>query len=197
MRREIYLDNSATTRPYDEVIEFMSNINRNIYGNPSSLHTKGIEAEKLVRNAREIIAETLQVQRNEIYFTSGGTEANNLAILGYLEANPRMGKHIITSKFEHPSVLEVYKHLEGKGYKVDYLDVDSNGLIDVSHLEAKITRETSLVSIIFVNNEIGTIQPIKEIAETVKLKTRKLLFMLMLFKLTVKYRCCLEQLALK
>ena len=106
MEREIYLDNSATTRPYDEVVDFIDDINRNFYGNPSSLHTKGIQAEKLIRNSRDIIARTLGAARDEIYFTSGGTEANNLAIAGYLYANPRKGKHIITTKTEHPSVLD-------------------------------------------------------------------------------------------
>lgn len=168
MYREIYLDNSATTRPYDEVVDFMGHINRNVYGNPSSLHSKGIEAEKLIRNAREIIAKTLGADRSEIYFTSGGTEANNFAVLGYLEANPRKGKHIITTLVEHPSVLEVYKNLEQKGYKVDFLEVDSKGIVDILRLKSIINEETSLVSIIHTNNETGVVQPIGEIVKVIK-----------------------------
>lgn len=163
MYKEIYLDNSATTRPFDEVIEYIGEINKNIYGNPSSLHTKGIEAEKLVRKARESIAGTLGVDSKEIYFTSGGTESNNLAIRGFLEANPRKGNHIITTAIEHPSVLEVFKYLAAKGYKVDYIDVDSKGLINLEQLKARIGKETALISLIYVNNEVGTIQPVEEI----------------------------------
>ncbi|MFZ5989020.1 MAG: cysteine desulfurase family protein [Bacillota bacterium] len=165
MEREIYFDNSATTRPYDEVIEFINYINKNVYGNPSSLHSKGIEAERLIRNAREIIAKTLGVQREEIYFTSGGTEANNLAILGYLKANPRKGRHVVTTRIEHPSVIEVYKFLSDEGYKVDFLDVDKNGIIDIEGLREKINSDTALVSIIYINNETGTIEPIEEIVK--------------------------------
>jgi cysteine desulfurase len=165
MYREIYLDNSATTRPYDEVIEYMNGTNRKIYGNPSSLHTKGIEAEKLVRKARESIAQSMNVTSKEIYFTSGGTESNNLAIRGYLSANPRKGKHIITTKIEHPAVLEVYKHLEGNGYTADYIGVDAKGVIDLEELKGKIREDTALISIILVNNEIGTIQPVEEVVK--------------------------------
>ncbi|GAE88077.1 cysteine desulfurase family protein [Acetivibrio straminisolvens] len=165
MSREIYLDNSATTRPYDEVIEFVTHISMNVYGNPSSLHTKGIEAERMVRNAREIVAKSLGVSRDEIYFTSGGTEANNLAISGYLYANPRKGKHIITTKIEHPSVMEVYNNLSQYGYKVDFIDVDKNGIVIVDDLRKKINEETSLISVIYINNETGAVQPVEEIAE--------------------------------
>lgn len=163
MRREIYLDNSATTKPYDEVIDSMSEINRNFYGNPSSLHTKGIEAEKLIKKARESVAVSLKVEEREIVFTSGGTESNNLAIGGYLEANPRKGKHIITTRIEHPSVLEVVKNLALKGYTVDYLNVDKVGFIDLDQLKGLITKDTAIISIILINNEIGTMQPIEEI----------------------------------
>jgi cysteine desulfurase len=164
MESEIYLDNSSTTRQYDEVTELMSDTARNKYGNPSSLHTKGIEAEKLVTNARGAIARTIGAEPSEIYFTSGGTESNNLAILGYLEANPRKGKHIITTKIEHPSVLEVYRNLESKGFRVDYLDVDENGQIMLEQLKQKICSETALISVMLVNNETGTIQRIDDIA---------------------------------
>jgi len=163
MIREIYLDNSATTRPYDEVIEFMNKINREMYGNPSSLHSKGIEAERLIKEARETIAGTLGVDSRDIYFTSGGTESNNLAIMGFLRANPRKGKHVITTKIEHPSVLEVCKHLSENGYKVDYIGVDGRGIIDLEMLKASITKDTALISVILVNNETGSVQPLDEI----------------------------------
>ncbi len=163
--RDIYLDNSATTRPYDEVIEYISEINKNVYGNPSSMHTKGLEAEKHIKSAREAIAKSLGAEGQEIYFTSGGTESNNLAILGYLEANPRKGKHVITTKVEHPSVLEVYKLLMERGYRVDFLEVDNNGIIDVGGLKGAINTDTALISIIYINNEIGTLQPLGDIVE--------------------------------
>ncbi len=164
MLSEIYLDNSATTRQYDEVTEYMAEVAGNMYGNPSSLHTKGIEAEKIVRLARETIAESLGVQSKQIYFTSGGTESNNLAIRGYLDANPRKGKHIITTQIEHPSVLEVYHHLEKQGYRVDYIGVDENGIVDIDQLHKAITPETALISVILVNNETGAIQKTEQIA---------------------------------
>lgn len=163
MHREIYLDNSATTRQYDEVTDLMGDIARNCYGNPSSLHTKGIEAERIVKTARGILAGSLGADVKEILITSGGTESNNLAIRGYLDANPRKGKHIITTKVEHPSVIEVCKHLETIGFRVDYLNVDRNGSIDLEELRRKICGETALISIIGVNNEVGTFQPLDEI----------------------------------
>lgn len=163
MQKEIYLDNAATTRPYDEVTDYIDHINRNVYGNPSSLHTKGIEIEKLIRAARESIAGTLGADGKEVYFTSGGTESNNLAIRGYLEANPRKGRHIMTTGIEHPSVLEVFKHLSGIGYRVDYIGTDSSGILDLEMLKSKICSETSLISIIHVNNEVGTVQPVEDI----------------------------------
>ncbi|HHW47915.1 MAG TPA: cysteine desulfurase [Clostridiaceae bacterium] len=161
---EVYLDNSATTRPYDEVIEYMNEINKYMYGNPSSLHTKGIEAEKLIKKARETISESLGVSSKEVYFTSGGTESINLAIRGYLEANPRLGNHIVTTKIEHPATLEVCKYLEEKGYKVDYIGVDEKGVVRLKELEEKINDKTALISVMMVNNETGSIQPVDEIA---------------------------------
>jgi len=170
--KEIYLDNSATTKPYDEVVEYISQINREVYGNPSSMHAKGLEAEKHIKNARETIAKSLAVDSQEIYFTSGGTEANNLAILGFLEANPRKGKKIITTKIEHPSVLEVYKYLTDRGYRVHYLDVDYRGIVDLNALREAIDEDTALISIIYVNNEIGTVQPVSDIVEIKNQKNR-------------------------
>jgi cysteine desulfurase len=166
----VYLDNSATTRPFDEVVDYMDDINRNTYGNPSSLHNMGIEAEKLVKKARDAVAGSMFVEAREVYFTSGGTESNNLAIRGFLKANPRKGKHIITTKIEHPSVLEVYKYLADQGYEADFLEVDKNGIVDLEMLEKCIRQDTSLISIIYVNNETGAIQPIEQI---VKIKNRK------------------------
>lgn len=164
MQRDIYLDNSATTRQYDEVTILMNDAAANIYGNPSSLHKKGIEAEKLIKNARETIAASLGAEPKEIIFTSGGTESNNLAIRGYLDANPRKGKHILTSQIEHPSVLEVYRHLEELGYCVDYIGVDETGRLKLKELRDKLNQETALISLIFVNNETGTIQQFEEIS---------------------------------
>lgn len=163
MRQEIYFDNSATTRQYDEVTTLMSVVAANTYGNPSSLHSKGLEAEKILKAARETIAASLGAESREIYFTSGGTESNNLAIRGYLEANPRKGKHIITTKIEHPSVMETYKHLEENGYRTDYIGVDESGNLKLTELEERICEETALISIILVNNETGTIQQLEEI----------------------------------
>lgn len=164
MGSEIYLDNSATTRQYDEVTKLISDAAANKYGNPSSLHTKGIEAERLIINARETIARTIGAEPSEIYFTSGGTESNNLAIIGYLEANPRKGKHIITTKTEHPSVLEVFRNLESKGFRVDYLDVDEKGQVRLEQLKQTICSDTALISVMLVNNETGTIQPVDRIS---------------------------------
>jgi cysteine desulfurase len=163
MNREIYLDNSATTKPYDEVVQYIYEVSKNFYGNPSSLHTKGIEAENLVKEARAQIANALKVDAKEICFTSGGTEANNLAILGYLKANPRSGKHIVTSEIEHPSVLEVYKQLETEGLRVDYIPVDRNGIIKLDELRNVLDTETALMSFMHTNNETGSVQPIEEI----------------------------------
>lgn len=168
MQKEIYLDNSATTKPYAQVIEYINYINSSVYGNPSSLHTKGIEAEKLIKKARDTISLSLKVSEKEIIFTSGGTESNNLAILGFLEANPRRGKHLITTKIEHPSVLEVYKHLATKGYDVDFLEVDNTGIIKAENLRAIIRPETALISIICVNNETGAVQNLNEIIPIIK-----------------------------
>ncbi len=164
MQKEIYLDNSATTRQYDDVTALMADAAGNKYGNPSSLHIKGIEAEKLVSSARKQIADSLGAEPREIYFTSGGTESNNLAVRGYLDANPRKGKHIITTRIEHPSVMETYRRLDEQGYSVDYIGVDEKGLIDLQELRNRLTDETALISLILVNNETGTIQQLDKIA---------------------------------
>jgi len=163
MDDKIYLDNSATTRPYAEVVEYMNHIAYSTYGNPSSLHKLGIDAEKVIEKARYIISNSLKVDPFEIIFTSGGTESNNMLIKGYLDANKRKGNHIIASSIEHPSVLQVFKFLENNGYVVDYIDVDSNGIIKIDHLKSKIRLNTTLISIMHVNNEVGSIQPLEQI----------------------------------
>lgn len=169
MKEEIYFDNSATTRPYDEVIEYMNYLNKEVYGNPSSLHKKGIEAEKVLKDTRGTLAKSLGCKPHEIYFTSGGTESNNIAIMGFLKANARLGKHIIASKIEHPAVLEVFKHLEGE-YRTDFLDVDKSGKLSLDELESLVTSETALLSIMAVNNETGTAQPLTDIIRTARSK---------------------------
>lgn len=170
--KEIYLDNSASTQPYDEVIEYMNIINRDSYGNPASLHSKGIEAERLIKNARGAIAQSIHVDPKNIYFTSGGTESNNLALLGYLNANPRKGKHIITTKIEHPSVLEVFRYLKKLGYQTEYIDVNRYGIIELDALANKIQENTALISIMHVNNEIGAIQPLENIGRIIGSKNK-------------------------
>lgn len=165
---EVYLDNGATTKPREEVIDIMVESMKAYYGNPSSLHRKGVEIEKLVKKARKQVAKALGTDEGEIYFTSGGTESNNLAILGALEGNKRKGKHIITTKIEHPSVLNVFNVLEEKGYDVSYLSVDKNGLIDIDEFQDTLRDDTALISIMYVNNEVGTIEPISEICNIIK-----------------------------
>ncbi|MGM0502016.1 MAG: cysteine desulfurase family protein [Bacillota bacterium] len=160
---EIYLDNAATTKAADEVVEQMSETLRRNYGNPSSLHDKGLAAEKLVKSAREKLAAKLKVTTEDIYFTSGGTEANNLAILGTINALKNYGSRIITTKIEHPSVLNIFKSLE-EDWDVKYLDVDQTGIINLKQLAEYLNEETILVSIMAVNNELGTIQPLEQIA---------------------------------
>lgn len=160
---KVYLDNSATTELLPEVIDEVKYVVENVYGNPSSLHSIGLEAEKIVKNAREVIATSLGVETNEVFFTSGATESDNTAIFGTAYANIRKGKHIITSKIEHPAVLNCFTRLEQEGFDVTYLDVDENGIIDIEQLKEALTEKTTLVSIMTVNNELGSIEPIREI----------------------------------
>lgn len=164
---EVYLDNCATTRPRNEVIKEMVHVLKESYGNPSSLHNMGLEAEKMVQNSRRMIAEFLHVGKEEVFFTSGGTESNNLAIQGIVNKYKRQGKHLITTKIEHASVLNIFKYYEDQGYEVTYLDVDSKGMIDLNHLKKSIKDDTILIAIMLVNNEIGTIEPIEEIKKIV------------------------------
>ncbi|MGC5327611.1 cysteine desulfurase family protein [Brevibacillus sp. SYSU BS000544] len=164
----IYLDNSATTKPHPQVVEVVSKAMQSYYGNPSSLHHLGVEAEKVVKQARSIAATALQVKPGEIIFTSGGTESNNLALKGIAFQYQNRGKHIITSQVEHPAVYSVCKQLEEFGFRTTYLPVDSNGRVSPKSVKAAITNETILVSIMHVNNELGTIQPIQQIGQLLK-----------------------------
>ena len=166
--KDIYLDNSATTPVYPEVIELMGIVQRMNYGNPSSRHRKGIEAEKLINLAREKIFEALGVSGGTIIFTSGGTESNNLAVGGISLRNRRRGNHIITSLIEHPSVLNMYKKLEKEGFKVSFLSVNQEGEVNKDELEKLINPETILVSIVHANNETGFIQDIGALGKLIK-----------------------------
>lgn len=163
-----YFDNAATTQVNQDVIKEMLPYFSIEYGNPSSLYSIGRRAKRALEEARRKIANIINCKPNEIYFTSCGTESDNLAIKGIAYANKEKGKHIITSKIEHPAVLNTCKGLEEQGYKVTYLDVDQNGIVNVEQLKASIKTDTILITIIFANNEIGTIQPIEEIGKIAK-----------------------------
>jgi cysteine desulfurase len=159
----IYLDNSATTKPYKEVLDTFLKVNENFYANPSSIHSFGGQIEKLIQQSREQVASLLDIKQKEVFFTSGGTESNNLAIKGTAIQYGHRGKHIITTKIEHPSVLNAVKQLEIFGYSVTYLDVDAQGRIQPEQVKDAIKEDTILVSVMQVNNEIGSVQPIREI----------------------------------
>ncbi|WP_066292288.1 cysteine desulfurase family protein [Bacillus sp. FJAT-29937] len=171
----IYFDNSSTTKPYREVLESFLKVSSEYYGNPSSLHGLGAQSEKLLSQAREQIAKLLDVQKNEIYFTSGGTESNNIAIKGTALMHKGRGRHLITTEIEHPSVKESIKQLKGLGFRVTYIPVDENGIAKVEDIEKAICEDTILVSVMHVNNEIGSIQPIHEIGQLL-MKYSKILF---------------------
>lgn len=173
---EIYLDNSATTRVFPEVAELMTKIMCEDYGNPSSLHVKGMQAEQYLRGARETFARILKVNEKEIFFTSGGTESDNMALIGCARANARRGKHLITTQIEHPAVLNTMRYLESVGYQVTYLPVDSHGLISLEDLQRAMTQETILVSVMHTNNEIGTLEPVAEAAALIKRRNPFTLF---------------------
>ena len=164
----IYLDNCATTKPYKEVLETFVEVNDNYYGNPASINKFGKTTNKLLDAARKQVADILKVEKETIYFTSCATESNNIAIIGSVEHKKDFGNRIIVSKIEHPSVLETYRELERRGFILDYLNVDSNGLVDLNHLKSLLTKETILLSVMHVNNVYGGVQPIKEIVELLK-----------------------------
>ncbi|KRQ87662.1 Cysteine desulfurase [Caloramator mitchellensis] len=165
----IYFDNSATTKPYKEVVDEVMDCLTNYFGNPSSAHRLGIEAEKKLSSARERVARIINAGPNEIFFTSGGTEANNTVIKGLL----KKGDHVITTKIEHKSVIQAVKQLEEDGIEATYLSVDKDGIINLDELKNSIKDNTRLVTIMYVNNEIGSIQPVEDIIKIVREKSKK------------------------
>ena len=173
---EAYFDNSATTRCFDSVTDIMVKVMKEAYGNPSSMHNKGVEAEGYVRYAKEVIAKSLKVSEKEIFFTSGGTESDNLALIGAAMAQYRYGKHLITTMIEHPAVIQTMKYLESQGFVVTYLPVDENGRVRPQDVAKAMTKETILVSIMHTNNEIGSLQPVEEIGALIKSMNPRTLF---------------------
>lgn len=173
---EVYLDNAATTMPFPEVRDIMMETMEKEYGNPSSMHMKGVDAEKYVKQARKIIAKSMKVQEKEIVFTSGGTEANNQALIGSALANARKGKHIITTKIEHASVHNPLLFLEEQGFRISFISVNENGYVNIEELVNEICDDTILISIMYVNNEIGTLEDIATIGKAVKSKKPDVLF---------------------
>ena len=160
----VYLDNSSTTRPYDRTLKIMMKVLGEDFGNPSSLHSLGVAAEKYVKDARRSLARVLSVSEEEIYFTSCGTESDNAAILGGALSRKRRGKKIITTQVEHPAVLEPVKRLEAMGFEIEYIGVDKKCRLDMGRLEQALTEDTVLISVMSVNNETGTVMPIEQIA---------------------------------
>ena len=164
----IYFDNAATTKIYDDALTSYVQVSQKFFGNPSSLHQLGVDAFQVLTKARAQVASLLSVQPEEIFFTSGGTESNNWAIKGTALEKSVFGKHIITTKIEHPSVIQTCKQLERFGFEVTYLDVDSNGIVNVDQLKESLRKDTILVSVMAVNNEVGAVQPIAEIAKVLE-----------------------------
>lgn len=173
---EVYLDNSATTRVLPEVAQLMTKVMCEDYGNPSSMHRKGVEAESYIRYAKGTLAKLLKVSEKEIIFTSGGTESDNMALIGCAMANMRRGRHLITTRIEHPAVLQTMNYLENQGFQVTYLPVDKSGRIRLEELQRAIRPDTILVSIMHVNNEIGALQPIAEAGTLIKRMNPSILF---------------------
>ena len=164
----IYLDHAATTPMHPRVIEKMMEVMNKNFGNPSSIHSFGREARHYIDLARETLARSIGAKENEIIFTSGGTEADNMALFGAAESNHHKGKHIITTQVEHHAVLHACQRLEKMGFEVSYLPVDKSGVISLDELSRTLRDDTILVSIMYGNNEVGTIQPIKEIGELIQ-----------------------------
>ncbi|MBR1691982.1 MAG: cysteine desulfurase [Lachnospiraceae bacterium] len=173
---EVYLDNSATTRTLDRVAELMYQIMTKDYGNPSSMHTKGVEAERYIKEAKMTLAKILKVNEKEIYFTSGGTEADNWALMGAAYANRRGGRHIITTRIEHPAILQTMKALGEEGFEITYLPVDKYGNANLDALQRAIRPDTILVSMMHVNNEVGALEPVEEAGRLIKSMDRRILF---------------------
>lgn len=173
---EAYFDNSATTKVLDSVKDIVVKTMTEDYGNPAAKHRKGMEAEQYIREARKIIADTMKVQEKEILFTSGGSESNNMALIGTAWANQRAGKHIISTSIEHPSVYNPLGVLEELGFEVTILPVDHNGHISLKDLEEAIRPDTILVSTMYVNNEVGAVEPVEEISKIIKAKNPSTLY---------------------
>ena len=185
---EIYLDNAATTRCYDEVRDVVVRTMTEDYGNPSSMHRKGVEAEGYLREAARTLADILKAKEKEIYFTSGGTESNNWALYGAALAGRRRGNHIVTSAIEHAAVAAPLAALEEQGFAVTRLPVSREGLVDPEELERAVTEQTVLVSVMFVNNEIGSVEPIQELGERIKRKNPETVFHVDAIQAFGKYR---------
>ncbi len=174
---DVYLDNSATTRAYGDVGDLVRKVMCEDFGNPSSMHYRGVDAEKYIKEAKETLAKLMKVQPKEIFFTSGGTEGDNLALIGASRANKRAGNHLITSSIEHPAILNTMRYLEEEeGFRVTYLPVDSFGRIRLEALKEALCKDTILVSVMYVNNEVGSVQPILEAASMVKAYNKNILF---------------------
>lgn len=170
---EAYFDNAATTRVYPEVQDIMIKVMDEDYGNPSSLHRKGMDAENYIKTAAEIIAKTMKVDSSEIVFTSGGTESNNMAIIGTAMAHRRQGMHIISSSVEHASVHNTLEFLEKQGFEITYIGTDEKGRVNPADFQDAVRADTILVSCMYVNNEIGSVQPVEELTKLVKKKNPK------------------------
>lgn len=173
---EIYFDNSATTKCYESVRDIVVKTLMDDFGNPSSMHQKGVEGENYLKEAAAIIAKVLKVNEKEVFFTSGGTESNNWSLIGGAMANKRSGNHIITTAIEHPAVSEPVRFLEEQGFRVTRLGVDADGIISMEELEQALTEDTILVSTMYVNNEMGAVQPVEAIAKLVHAKCPKALY---------------------
>lgn len=187
-KMQAYLDNSATTRCSKRATDLMVKLLTEDFGNPSSMHMKGVEAEKYIKEAKEKIAKTLKVDEKEIVFTSGGTESNNMALIGAAMANKRAGNHIITTAIEHASVSAPLAYLEEQGFRITYLKVDADGIISLEELQEAVTEETILVSLMMVNNEIGAVEPIEEAVKVIKAKNPKTLVHVDAIQAYGKYR---------
>ena len=185
---EAYFDNSATTRCFDEVKDIVCKTMTGDFGNPSAMHKKGMEAENYVRKSAQTLAKLLKVNEKEILFTSGGTESDNLAIIGGVEANKRMGNHIITTAVEHAAVAQPFAYLKEQGYEVTILPVDHQGVVKLDALEAALRPDTILVSVMYVNNEVGAVMPVEEIGKLVHEKSPKALFHVDAIQAFGKYR---------
>ena len=173
---EAYFDNSATTRVLDSVMDIVTRTMTVDYANPAAKHIRGMEAENYIRDARSIIAKTLKVADKEILFTSGGSESNNMALIGTAMANKRAGMHIISTNVEHASIYNTLGFLQEQGFEITYLPVDHNGHIDLDQLREAVRPDTILVSVMYVNNEVGSVEPVAEISRVIKAKNPSTIF---------------------